>query len=223
MLCWCADLLGEDALTNLPLPAAEPAPNAASGRLHPPAMSWGCAQLYFLPPTRRGKPQPSVAPLVLPRVNLSAFVIWMDSLQTSLCCNWCAESGEDNLLLPVASLAWSLSLPSLPSAAPSRSWESALLCSCVAFPPLPSLAPSVALYPPLTLSGSQMTEICATSWEGLAVGRECITEGDIILSRLWSNLLKNLKLPFSWLLCQSNMPLLCQDLLRAGACWAVSF
>lgn len=98
-----------------------------------------------------------VAPLVLPRVNVSACVIRRDLFQTSSYSNWCAVSGEDNLLMPVASLTWSLSLLSLPSAAPSHSWESALLRSCVAFPPLSSFAPSVALYPPLPLSHSQVT------------------------------------------------------------------
>ena len=137
----------------------------ASTWTQPPAvyisLQWAGAARSFIFSHWQGWVRHSrVAPLVLPWVNRSACVIQRDSLQTSSHCNWCAksaESGEDNLPMPVASFAWSLSLLSLLSAAPSRSWDSGLCCSCVTFPPVPSFAPWVALYPPLPLSRSWVT------------------------------------------------------------------
>lgn len=89
----------------------------ASGRLHLP--QWAPAMHNSSSSHWQGwVSHHQVAPLVLPWVNPSACVIRRDLPQTSSHCNWCAEWGG-NLLMPLASLVWSCSLPSLPSAAPS--------------------------------------------------------------------------------------------------------
>lgn len=87
VVCWCPDLLGEDALTNHPLPSAEPALGRSLRPFTSPCDEPGLCTAIFFSHWQGWVSCNQVAPLVWPRVNLSACVIRRDSLQTSSHCN----------------------------------------------------------------------------------------------------------------------------------------
>lgn len=134
---------------NPPLPGAELAAGHSPWPFPPPASCQGSTPLRLLPLTELGEPQPSSSSGFA--TSESQCLCFPDILILLL---MCGAGGRQ----PARASGFScvISLPSLPSAAPSHPWESResipLLPLSVAFPPLSSFAPLAALYPPLPLS-----------------------------------------------------------------------